>query len=284
MRCTYSTLGGNLSSDDLDGMFESPHDAPPKWLCVLSPIEMYTAYLDETGQHTNGWIFVAGFLGNEDEWKGFIPSWKDGLGSQRKRLHMHTLRWNQPRTEKLLARLGPIPEACGLKAVAGGVNYGDYQELIEGTTVEKLSEGYLWCLFPLILCLLKYLPTDERVELIFGEQFIYQKRALSLLSQLVRETRGDPRFCTSDGLSKLAKWSFAPWEDTPLLDPSDYYASALANYHHDKNSCKTQWCMPILDVAHNMPFIGHILTRDEIRGQVTRGRQMLLDNGLQFYV
>ena len=32
-----------------------------------------------------------------------------------------------------------------------GVKYSDYQDLVQGTTVEELTEPYVWTLFPLIL-------------------------------------------------------------------------------------------------------------------------------------
>lgn len=244
---------------------------------------MYTAYLDETGQQANAWIFVAGFLGQKEQWDCFIPQWKEALGPQRKRLHMKRLRWKKPSTKALLASLGPIPQACGLKAVAGGVKYSDYADLLRGTIVEKLSEGYLWCLFPLVLNILKYIPPDERVELIFGAQSAYKERALDLLSLIEKTTLEDTEFrdCrTSSGLSKLAKWSFVPASSTIMLDPSDYYAYALAQYHHDKTSKKTEWCTPILDVPLGMPYVGRILSRDEIRGQVARNKQAMTRHGI----
>lgn len=275
----FAYLPTQRISNDLDGMFQSPHDAPPKWLFVLSQLEMYTAYLDETGQQTNGWVFVTGFLGNEEQWSQFVPHWKDGLG-KRTKFHMHELRWKHPRTKALLKRLGPIPESCGLKAVVGGVKYSDYQDLIAGSIVEKLSEGYIWCLFPLVLTMLKYIPSNERVELFFGPQDRYRDRALDLLDFFAKETLGDPRFCTTHGLPKLAKWSFAPpGENSIMFHPADYYASALAHVYHDKTSEKAQLCMPILD---SNKWVGKILNREEIRGQVTRARQELLDAGIRF--
>lgn len=262
----------------LDGFFRSPHDAPPKWLCVLSP--MYTAYLDETGQQTNGWIFVTGFLGNEEQWKRFVPHWKDDLG-KRTNFHMQKLRWKRPRTKALLEKLGPIPRMCGLTGVVGGVKYSDYEDLIAGSVVKGLSQGYIWCLWPLVLTLLKYIPADERVELFFGPQDRYRDLALKLLDFIVTETKGDSRFCTSSGLSKLAKYSFVPaGENRIVFHPADYFAFALAHYHLDKTSEKAQWCMPLLESTE---WVGKILKRDEIRGQVIRGRQKLLDAGIRFY-
>lgn len=196
---------------------------------------------------------------------------------------MRRLRWNNPATETLLARLGPIPRASGLKAVAGGVNYSHYKDLVAGTFAEDDSAGYLWCLFPLVLKILAYLPPDERVELIFGAQLQYQDKATEILALINRTAIEDPMFwnCrTSSGASKLAKWSFVPCESTILLDPSDYYANAVAQYHLDQNSKKAKWSMPILDVPNGIPYIGGILTRDEVRRQVMACEQRLLQGGV----
>jgi hypothetical protein len=241
---------------------------------------MYTAYLDETGQQGNDWVFVAGFVGDEAAWTRFVPLWKAGLRN-RTTLHMRELRWKHRRTKDLLARLGPIPRSCGLEPVVGGVKVSDYKDLVKGSIVEKIAEGYLYCLFPLVLCLLKYLPRNGRVEFIFGSQTVYRDRAIDLMDFIAQQTVGKPQFCTPDGLSKIAKFSFLPPGDHLLLQPSDYYASAMAHYHHDKQSQKAQWCMPILDVENNIPCIGKILNREEIRAQIIRSRQELMLDGLQ---
>ena len=204
----------------------------------------------------------------------------EALGPQRKRLHMHKLRWKNPATKKLLARLGPVPQECGLKGIVGGVRYSDYEDLVRGTVVEKLSEGYLWSFFPLVQTMLKYIPRDERVELIFGEQMEYRDRAHELLSFISQESPDHPDWMSNEGLPKLAKWGFVPLSSTILLDPSDYFASALAHHHRDKTSQKAQWSQPILDSTE---WIGKILNREEIRGQVTRCRQTLTRHGISLH-
>ena len=89
-----------------------------------------------------------------------------------------------------------------------GVKYSDYEDLVQGTTVEELTEPYVWTLFPLILTMLRAIPADERVELIFEDQPVYRERALKVLSLIVKEDEDRPEFLTSKGLPKLAKWSF----------------------------------------------------------------------------
>src|SRR6266481_3768000 len=111
---------------------------------------MLTAYLDESGHETKDWMFVAGFLGKENQWKELVPSWKEALGPQRKNLHMSDLRWNKQATKDLLSRLGPIPYECKLQPVLAGVRMRDYEDLIEGTPAEKLLKGYLAAIIPLV--------------------------------------------------------------------------------------------------------------------------------------
>jgi hypothetical protein len=88
---------------------------------------------------------IAGYIGNKEQWKLFVDKWKAGLGPQRKWLHMTDLRWKKDSTKKLLERLGPIPESCGLEGVMGGVRYADYEDLVVGTEDEKMMKGYHYC-------------------------------------------------------------------------------------------------------------------------------------------
>jgi hypothetical protein len=247
---------------DLDGMFENPHDPAPKWLYVLSS-HIYTAYLDETGVHANDWIFVAGFLGKKEHWDSLVPQWKLALG-QRKKLHMHELRWGNQSTERLLAKLGPIPKSCGLRPVFGGVRYSDYQDLVEGTIIHKSSQGYFWCIIALLNSILKFIPQDDRVELVFASQSKYRETALSALSAIEKRVLKDPRlhgYRNTDGRSKLAKYGFTSYESTSLLEPADYYASALAHHYRDPTSRKAKWSNPILEDGH----IGHVYSREQAR-------------------
>ena len=93
---------------------------------------MLKAYLDETGIHDpNHSCIIAGFLGSEDRWGRFDEEWKTGLG-KRKALHMKELQWGEktPKVARLLAQLGPIPEACGLERIYGSVRGADYDDLV----------------------------------------------------------------------------------------------------------------------------------------------------------
>jgi hypothetical protein len=229
---------------------------------------MFKAYLDESGHEHRDWMFVAGYLGHEDAWREkFVPRWKQGLGPQRRFLHMNSLRWggrSSTRTKNLLDRLGPIPEGCGLIPVLGGVRYSDYEDLVDGSIHEKELKGYIACLFPLLIQVLRVVPDTERLEVVLEDQKQYKSAADQMLSTLA-STRHD-FFCTKDGRPKIAKWGWVPKGSTIMTDPADYLAFALRELWIDKNSKKTKWCNSILKPGEG---IGRIQRRDEIRNVVT---------------
>jgi hypothetical protein len=234
---------------------------PPKWLF------MYTAYLDETGQDTKEWVFIAGFMGKKEHWEKFIPEWKRGLGPQRKRLHMKELRFKKYRDKELLERLGPIPVNCGLEPVIGGIRVDHYSDLLLGNSfLKKFHCGFLGALMNLTVQVLRWLPGDERVEIIFEQQDRYYGLADFIFSELVRR-KSLPM--TSDGKPKLAKWSSVPSGSTCLLDPSDYFAFATAHAHKDLNSIKAQWTQPMIESVNTVEAIGRVMNRDEARRTIT---------------
>jgi hypothetical protein len=224
---------------------------------------MMTAYMDESGHESSSTrMFLAGWLGNEDQWKDFAPKWKKALGAQRPSLHMTELRWNQERTHHLLQRLGPIPRSCGLIPVLGGIKYADYADMIKGTTNERMFKAYLVCVFAVTVQMLRVIPDSERLEIVFEVQKEYENFAHQALSDI--STMDFDWNVTKGGLPKLAKWSFVPKGSTILTDPSDYFAFALRELWADKASRKTLWCASMLTSAINHA-IGSILSREKIR-------------------
>ncbi len=248
-----------IGQPDLEGFFCSPHDNPPKWGFML------TAYLDETGHETSNWTFVAGFLGNDEQWKKLVPLWRAALGHQRKHLHMRKLRFKKKRDRRLLASLGPIPDQCGLIPVVGGVRFSDYEDLVAGTAAEKLLKGYVACLYPLIINVLRAVPRNERLEIIFEQQNEYQpytEHMLFALSEIRHHS--EELFLTEDKLPRIAKWSFVPKDSTVLTEPADYFAYGLLQLYRDQNSVRSKWCEPILK-SGNGEGIGAIMSRSDIR-------------------
>lgn len=247
---------------------------------------MLCAYLDETGQEEKQWVFMAGYLGNEDQWKQCVIEWKKELGNK-KSLHMKELRFKKERDRDLLARLGPIPYNCGLRKVVGGVNVSHYEDLVRGTLFEKQAKGYMACLTPLIVSILQAIPPNEQVEIIFEQQTRYEEPTDKFLNNIQIASMSHPelwQFRTSDGKPKLAKWGFVP--KSSLLEPADYLAYAYAQYHRDKNSQRAQWCMPILEEgnvkADEVQSIGKVMTRDEIRSHFLNLEKSVTLSGIPY--
>jgi hypothetical protein len=244
------------SQCELDGFFVSPEDNPPKWLGVIR------AYLDESGQEERDYVVIAGHIGYQSQWEQFVPEWNTALGPQRKRLHLQSLRWNTPRTEELLSRLGPIPARCGLKRLVGGVRVSDYDDLLLGTREKKTVTGYACALLAVTTTLMiGSLPPAERYEIILEQQDRYALQAQAALMTLDQ----NPNYRASDGRSKLAKWSFASSSSTMLFDQADYLCYALTHRLKDPQSRKARWCSSVLEGGET---IGRIMTRDEIREAV----------------
>jgi hypothetical protein len=247
--------------DELHASFRIPHDGRPGYLVVL------TAYVDESGQESNEYVFIGGFLGNDNQWKQFANEWKLGLGN-RKSLHMRELRWAHPRTKKLLERLGPIPYKCKLEPIAGGVHVKHYEDLIKGTIDEQLMAGYIAALYPMIIQTLRWIPKNERLELILEAQQRYEPLANIVLSNIANNQH-EEFMLTNEGKSKLANWRFVPKGTTSLTEPADYLVYFLTQMYRDQHSERTKLCSPI---ECGDGYIGKVMSREQVRGivQVTR--------------
>lgn len=232
---------------------------------------MLTAYLDESGHEHKDWMFLAGFLGAEADWREYVRLWTPGLGKQRTSLHMNELRWKLDRTRKLLERLGPIPEQSGVVPAFGGVRYADYEDLVLGSPEEKTLKGYIICLIVLVTDILRRVPATERVEIILEEQRQYEPFANIALGILADPEMG-PSDCnmTVGGKPKLARWAFVPKGSTIMLDAPDYLAFALRETRINGNSKKARWCQSILRTDPNL-WIGKEMSRQEIRASVSGG-------------
>jgi hypothetical protein len=113
--------------------------------------------------------------------------------------------------------------------------------------------------------MLRVVPDDERVEVVFEEQREYQPYAnLAFTSSLA--VSAHPWNRTKDGRPKMAKWSFVPKGSTIMTDPADYLAFALRELWTDRHSTKTEWCRPILRSGVG---VGKIFRRQEIRAAIS---------------
>jgi hypothetical protein len=240
-----------------------------------------TAYLDESGQESKGRVFIAGFLGNDDQWKKCAANWKTALGG-RKSLHMRKLRWSSHRTGPLLARLGPVPRNAGLEPLLGGVKVTDYEDLVAGSIGEKLLAGYIAALYPLVIKALQYVPRDERLELVLGQQQRYALFANLMLGALAKMRFPAEMFLTDKGLPKLASWRSVPRESTHLCEPADYLAYATTQVYRDRGSLRAKMCLPIM--GDDATFTGEVLSREKVRGaiglvmaMIKSGRDLAMD-------
>jgi hypothetical protein len=128
---------------------------------------MLTAYLDEAGQEGREDVIIAGYIGSDEAWDKLLIKWKAAL-YPRKSVHVRTLRWNGRRAAKLMAKLGPIPDECGLQRVIGHVRVADYADLFTEVHLRKLVPGYQMALHALINSVLRWIPKHEQVRFYFG--------------------------------------------------------------------------------------------------------------------
>jgi hypothetical protein len=218
---------------------------------------MLTAYLDESGHESPEHVVVAGFMGNDEQWRELIPLWRTGLG-KRKGLHMHSLRWNTDRTKRLLERLGPIPHNCRLTPLLGTVRVSHYADIASGLILHKLAKGYLFAVWPIMFNAIRAIPAEETLELVFEEQHEYE----GWVRMIFASFRG---FTTPTGMPKLAGVRFIPKDRSVLTQPADYLAFGLLQglRDGDRSSLKSRWCAPIFQPTAKP--VGAHLTRHQVR-------------------
>lgn len=246
-------------------------EQPARWLLMLY------AYLDESGQEQKDWMVVAGFLGNENQWKRYGPLWSEAI-SPRLHLHMADLRFRGNRHKQLLERAGAVPNQCGLIGLMGTVRFADYEDLVVGRPDEKLFNGYIACCSGLITNALRGIPSHERLELVFEEQHQYGWMLdIAIRALLASGAETNPEMFMRDGTPRLAKWSFVPKGSTSLLEVADYFAYAVMQVHRNPKSIRANLCRPILQTGDG-EGLGCRLSRDRIREIVVKSQiQYLYD-------
>jgi len=243
---------------------------------VLTSIgnQLQTAYVDESGQEQKNWMFVAGFVGNDDQWRTTATAWKEAI-APRKTLHMNKLRFNKDCQRRMLERAGVVPKYCGLTPILGGVRQSDYEDLIVGTAAEKLMKGYMCCCFAMVTNALRGIPATDRLEIVFERQDEYWWMT-DIAMQVLADAREAPDMLLPDGkTSKLASWKSVPKGSTPLTEPADYFAYSLLQLWRDKNSLRAQWCKPISE-AFDYEGLGAIMDREMIRPIMRQGHMQYL--------
>lgn len=212
---------------------------------------MLTAYLDETGQHKQGLVIVAGFIGPKEAWQKLSVAWPRAFaGSFRTSLHLKNLKFKHESDRKLLERLGPIPYECGLRGISGSVDENNYMDLAAGTVAQLHSHGYAIAMYPLVMACRDAVAPDERFELKLGEQVAlgyYANRALAAINTMLPI---HPHYKKRKGKSvrktQLAGWQFMPSGSTFLGEPADYLCYHLAHNSAEPESIKSKWTEPIM--------------------------------------
>lgn len=211
---------------------------------------MYSVYLDESGHETGEHVIVAGYLGTEEQWLSFEKEWGEALGGT-KNFHIAKLRWSKDSTRRRLARLGPIPHRHGLLKVIGAVRVSDYADLLQNMSEVYAVQGYLACLFPIIVEVLKAVPASEQIRWFFEEQHDYEQQARNIFRNFPEVDR-----------NRLTDISFLAKDATMRTQPADFLAYAMLQKRRDPQSIRAQWCEPIFSVNS---FLGMIVGHDLIR-------------------
>src|SRR5258708_24961120 len=219
---------------------------------------MLTAYMDESGIHDGDHLcVVAGFLGDEDQWKAFIPDWQAALGD-RTHLHMKELRWAQKAkpVAALLSRLGPIPVKHGLIPIVGGMCQKDYREVVKGRLDDTFTSPYMMTLQLCFVQTLKAIPESESVAFVFEQQEKYEWAAQYLHDVVFRMNKVDDR---------MRGVTFVPKGSTHCTEPADYLAFQVREYNINHDSPKAKMGMSILGDGD---AIGHVWEREQIQSMV----------------
>lgn len=258
------SLSASCPSDEaLARSFKIPHDAPPRWLLVL------TLYADESGQHQDDErMFVAGYMGDDDAWSKLPDLWKQAI-HPRPHLHLNRVKFRRDSEKQMLQKAGIVPKVCGLTPVLGAIRTKDYRHLVRGTQQEQALCGYAICVYAMVYNALRVVPVNERLEVILEQQTVYGGYAQAAM-QVIADSRDNPEILMADGTPKLANYRFVPKLSTSLTEPGDYFAYALFQIWKDQNSRRSLWCRPILD-AHDGKGVGHIWTSAEAKEIVLAG-------------
>jgi hypothetical protein len=230
---------------------------------LLKEGAMLTAYLDEAGQEGREDVIIAGYIGSDEAWDKLLIKWKAAL-YPRKSVHVRTLRWNGRRAPRLMAKLGPIPDECGLQRVIGHVRVADYADLFTELQLRKLVPGYQMALHALINSVLRWIPKHEQVRFYFEQQDVFARQqhvVLTAYSQM-------PCFKMDSGQSQLAGWAALP--KGTYFEPADALAYTVLQYARDPRSERFKVCSPFMG---NRWSLGARPTRAEVRAAMQLTKQ-----------
>jgi hypothetical protein len=207
---------------------------------------VFTAYLDESGQEQPDWMFIAGYVGDDAAWGKFPAPWAKALGTQRTHLHMSSLRFSNPREQKMLARAALVPKQCGLTPILATARLKDYADMLTLEGDSLIHAAYIMCCKVAVLAALRVVPANERLEIVLERQDRYGLLAAQEIERLSKSTEVPEVTLMEDRITpKLVDCRFIEKKDSVLCEPAGYLAYAFLQYARNKNSVKCRWTVSV---------------------------------------
>jgi len=146
-----------------------------------------------------------------------------------------------------------LPRVAHLRLGVAPVEY--YSDLVAGTVAEKLTKGYYIAVIAIVDAILKNIPEDERVKIVFEQQEEYESNTRLIFNS--------NQSLTPSGERRLSGIEYIPKDDSVLTQPADFLAFALLQGFRDQSSKKYAWCEPIL--RNTQSAYGLVPNRDDLR-------------------
>lgn len=213
---------------------------------------MLTAYLDESGIEGEEHVVVAGFIGEEQQWKDFAPRWI-AARSPKQSFHAKELNWRKPqRTKAMLERLAPIPTESGLFPVYGIVRVSDFCDLVP-TSMRPRFKGYLLATYAIVSELKKTANFDIPFAFVMEEQQEYEVSARKIFNL----------FSMADLDVDKITITYTSKKSCVCFEPCDFLAFALLQSLRDQESKKAVLTNPVIGNWHGA--IGEYVGRQRAR-------------------
>ena len=234
---------------------------------------MFTAYLDESGQEQDDWMFIAGYVGDDAAWSKFPELWAKALGPQRAHLHMNRLRFIKLHEQRMLARAAFVPNQCGLTPILVTSRLKDYADMLTLEGDSLIHSAYMMCCKAALFAALKVVPANERLEIVLERQDRYGLLAAQEIERLSKSTEVPEVTLMEDGKTpKLLNCRFIEKKDSVLCEPADYLAYAFLQYARNKNSVRSRWTYAIIAADPKAGFSGAI-QRETAKGIIVNQRK-----------
>lgn len=194
-------------------------------------------YLDESNSNLQGKAcVVAGYIGYEDQWSGFMRDWE--VTSGKRRLHMRKLRWDKDDKE-LLAKLGPLPDKHRLSRVAGIVKNEDFFKHVKGKVRTQMTNPYM---VGAQLCVEHVLKiTDNGVDnrypiaFFFEEQSVYKWRVHDLNDTVLRLNQN----------KRIVSVTTVRRDACRAFEVADYLSYSISQSREKPHGMRARWCNSI---------------------------------------